>query len=115
MYSERVRQLIYELPNSGTLGSKTHYAQRENPVCDDVTRLELRVEKGWVRECRFKARGCPGAIASAAAISALCLDLTVEECLDLTVEDVLADLQGLPRQKHHGAILAIETIHDALK
>ena len=47
MYSERVRQLIYELPNSGTLGSKTHYAQRENPVCDDVTRLELRVEKGW--------------------------------------------------------------------
>ena len=115
MYSERVRQLIYELPNSGTLDNKTHYAQRENPICDDMTRLELRVETGRVRECRFKTRGCPGAIASAAAISALCLDLTVEECLALTVEDLLTNLQGLPRHKHHGAILAIETLQAALK
>ena len=115
MYSERVRRLISELPNSGSLERTTHSAQRDNPICDDATRLELRVEAGRVRECRFKTRGCPGAIASAAAIAEMCPGRTVEECLALTVEDLLANLQGLPRHKRHGAILALETLHAALQ
>ncbi len=114
MYSEKVKRLVAETPRRGDLPEASHSARGENPVCGDITRLQLKVEMGTVVDCRFQAVGCAAAIAAAAAVAELSLGKTAQQCRDMSVDDVVAFLDGLPRHKLHGAELAIETIHRAL-
>ncbi len=115
LYSEKVKQLVAEMPGCGDLPDATHSARAENPVCGDVTQLLLKVDRGVVIECRFQAVGCAAAIAAAAAIAELCRGRTSQECRAISVDDVVEFLEGLPRHKRHGAELAIETVRRALE
>ena len=114
MYSDCVRRLVAELPNSGFLEGATHHARVENPVCGDVVELFLRIEEGQVQSCRFRASGCPAAIAASAAVTILSEDMPVQSCLKIGVEDVLNYLGGLPTHKKHGAELAVEVLKRSL-
>ncbi len=114
MYSNKVRQLVAELPNHGQLDHPTHAARRDNPVCGDVLRLTLRVEGGVVREVGYEAQGCPAALACAAALSLFCPGQQVERCLQFQAADLVQFLEGLSSHKLHGADLALETLRAAL-
>jgi NifU-like protein involved in Fe-S cluster formation len=106
--------LIAELPNRGDLPGCTHSAFVENPVCGDITQLFFKVEGISVADCRFKASGCPAAIASAVAVTLICPTKTVQDCLALTLKDLIDYLGGLPAHKAHGAELALQALHNAL-
>lgn len=114
MYSDKVRRLVAELPNRGRLEEATASYRAENPICGDVTELQLRVESGRVEDCRFIALGCPGAVASAAGLTELVQGRSVESCRKLSVDGLLDYLGGLPTHKRHGAELAVEVLHRAL-
>ncbi|MBI4445499.1 MAG: iron-sulfur cluster assembly scaffold protein [Acidobacteria bacterium] len=115
MYSDKVKQLIQELPNRGKLEAATHTSRVENPVCGDITQLYFRVENDSVVESRFQTYGCPAAIAASAAVTLLCRDHSVKECLELTTDTLLKYLGGLPAHKLHGAELAIDALRSALR
>lgn len=115
MYSDRVKQLVAELPNHGLLPGCTHRGRGTNPVCGDVVELFLKVEEGTVVQCHFKGKGCAAALAAAAAMTILCEGKQVEQCLKLRPDDVVDFLQGLPSHKLHGAELAVEVVKRALK
>lgn len=114
MYSEKVRQLVAELPNRGRLEGATASHRAENPVCGDVTELQLRVESGRIEDCRFLALGCPAAVASAAGLTELVRGRSVDRCRQLSVDGLLDYLGGLPSHKRHGAELAVEVLRSAL-
>lgn len=114
MYSARVRELIQELPNRGTLAAATHISEVENPACGDRTHLYLRVERGRIVDCRFQTYGCPGAIAATAALTLLCKGKTETECAELDRQTLLEFLQGLPSHKLHGLDLALDALRQAL-
>ena len=114
MYSKTVRRLVAEMPNSGDLPEATHSARGENPVCGDVVRFDLWIVDAVVRECAFKASGCPAAIASAAAVTLLCRGKPVKACLELGPGDLTKFLEGLPPHKLHAPQLAIEALRRAL-
>ncbi|MFQ5738865.1 MAG: iron-sulfur cluster assembly scaffold protein [Acidobacteriota bacterium] len=115
MYSEEVRQLVSELPNRGELPDATHSSRAENPICGDITQFYLRIEDAIVRDCRFRTRGCPGAIAAAAALTLICAGKRASQCRNLQSRDILEYLGGLPPHKVHGADLAIDALHQALR
>ncbi len=114
MYSDKVRELINNLPNRGTLPQATHCSKVENIVCGDTTHLYLRVENDVVRDCHFQTYGCPGAIAAGAAITLLCKEKSRAQCLELTAQSILEYLEGLPPHKVHGAEMAVEALKKAL-
>ena len=114
MYSEHVRRLVAELPNSGPLEDRTHFARVENPVCGDILELSLRIEDRKVMACRFRASGCPAAIAASAAVTILTEGLTIEVCRAIDVQELLDYLGGLPSHKIHGAELALEALQKSL-
>lgn len=114
MYSEKVRELVADLPNRGRLADATASFRAENPVCGDVTELQLKVESGRIEECRFLALGCPAAVASAAGVTELVRGRTVDRCRQLSVDGLLDYLGGLPTHKRHGAELAVEVLRRAL-
>ncbi len=114
MYSERVKQLVAELPYSGQLAEATHRGRSENPVCGDLASFELRVQDEKVTGCRFRATGCVAAIAAAAALAEMCQHQPVPNCLQITCEDLLEDLGPLPTHKIHAVNLALEALRKAL-
>ncbi|HLV02403.1 MAG TPA: iron-sulfur cluster assembly scaffold protein [Acidobacteriota bacterium] len=114
MYSSVVKKLVHDLPNRGSLKTATHRAEGENPVCGDQIELFLQVEEGRVVDCHFQANGCPAAIASAAALTLMVKDKSLQECLDMTESALLEYLEGLPSHKLHGAQLALEVLRRAL-
>ncbi|MEJ2079888.1 MAG: iron-sulfur cluster assembly scaffold protein [Acidobacteriota bacterium] len=114
MYSDKVRELVADLPNRGRLDDATASYRAENPVCGDVTELQLKVDSGRVEDCRFLALGCPAAVASAAALTELVRGKTVARCRQLSVDGLLDYLGGLPAHKRHGAELAVEVLRQAL-
>jgi nitrogen fixation NifU-like protein len=113
-YSDKVRELVAQLPNSGTLANATHEASAENPICGDRVTLFLRVENERVVECRFSAEGCPAALAGAAGLTEIVCGMTIRECATLQSENLLEHLGGLPAHKRHGADLAIDTLRSAI-
>ena len=114
MYSEKVRQLITDLPNRGTLPDATHVSKVENPVCGDITHLYLKLTDGVITESRFQTYGCPAAIAASAAVTLLCENKSPSECLRLDRESILEYLGGLPSHKIHGADLAVDALRTAI-
>ncbi len=113
-YSEKVRELVGQLPNSGTLEDATHEASVENPICGDRVTLFLRVENGQIADCRFTAEGCPAALAGAAGLAEMVRGIPVRDCAALRPEDLLEYLGGLPPHKRHGADLATDALHAAI-
>lgn len=114
MYSEKVKQLVAQLPNSGEVPDWTHRSAVENPICGDVTRLSMKVMEGVVVDCRFQTRGCPAAIAAAAAAAAMCRGKSPQACVSISVDQLVDCLDGLPPHKMHGAELAVEAVRQAL-
>ena len=113
MYSRKVQRLLQELPNRGGCTDPTHIGRSENPVCGDVTEIELKVIGELVVDCCFRASGCPGAVAAAAGLTEFVKGKTLKACEDLSVERLLEFLKGLPEHKKHGADLAITAFRNA--
>jgi len=115
MYSQKVKELVSNLPNRGELGEPSHRALGQNPICGDEVELFFQVEGGTVTDSRFLARGCPAALASAAAVTELCRSRSVAACLKLDSDTLLDYLGGLPPHKTHGVELALEVLREALR
>ena len=114
MYSDRARRLIAEMPNRGSLADATHSAKAENPVCGDIIKLYLRIEKDIVQDARFECRGCPGAMAAAAGITELAKTKSIGECRVLGVDELESYVGQIPSHKRHGFELAVEALRGCL-
>jgi nitrogen fixation NifU-like protein len=115
IYSDKVRQLIVELPNRGALADATYAASAENPICGDRTTIYLKVEDEIVVASRFQCQGCPGALAAAAGLTELVLQRNIEACGEISEGTLLEYLGGLPVAKRHGVALAIEVLKRSLQ
>lgn len=114
MYSQRVRELLNELPGRGRLPEPTHSARATNPVCGDVVEFDLGLRDGLISECAFRAEGCPAALASAAGLRAMILGRPISELGAISPEDLIESLGGLPSHKRHGAEVAVEALRNTI-
>ncbi|OGG52994.1 hypothetical protein A3H16_00615 [Candidatus Kaiserbacteria bacterium RIFCSPLOWO2_12_FULL_53_8] len=69
MYREEILEHYRHPMNFGTLKKPSHTISAANPLCGDRITLQLRVEKGIVREVAFEASGCAISIAAASLFS----------------------------------------------
>ncbi|GAB4231543.1 MAG: Fe-S cluster assembly scaffold protein NifU [Acidobacteriota bacterium] len=113
-YSSEVKRLLGSLAHRGSLADSTHVAQRENPVCGDRIRLELKIEGGRVASVGYLAEGCPAALAAAEGLAELIEGRLLEGVQKVDAPTLLAYLGGLPAHKRHGADLAAEVLRAAL-
>jgi len=74
----------------------------------------LQVSDGLIDEARFLVDGCPPSIAAGSVLTGLLVGRQVGEATLLTPQQVSAELGGLPRNKEHCAILAIDALRAAL-
>jgi|TARA_B100001094_G_scaffold189991_1_gene184052 nitrogen fixation NifU-like protein len=115
-YSDKVLD-HYENPrNVGTFDPK-----RDNigtgmvgaPACGDVMRLQIEVEKGVIKDAKFKTYGCGSAIASSSLLTEMVKGMTLEQAGEVKNLDIAEEL-ALPPVKIHCSVLAEDAIKAAI-
>lgn len=114
-YSPTLKDHIANPRNAGELASANAIGESTNPVCGDRLKLFLRINDGRVEATGFLAYGCPPTLACGSALTELINGKTVAEIWAISRSDLVDAVGGLPARKQHAALLAIETLHQAIE
>ena len=77
--------------------------------------IYLKVKDGRVMNASFWTDGCGTAIASGSMVTELAKGKSVLEAQKITQQDILDALGGLPEDSLHNALLAANTLKEAIK
>ena len=83
------------------------------PECGDVMKLQIKVDKDKIVDCKFKTFGCGSAIASSSLASEWILNKTIDEAEKIQNTDIVEEL-SLPPVKLHCSVLAEDAIKTAI-
>ena len=97
-----------EIPTPDGLG-------RVTGPCGDTMEIYLKVRDGKVRNASFRTDGCGPSIASGSMVTELAKEKSIIEAREISQDDVLDALGGLPEDSRHCALLAANTLKEAIK
>jgi nitrogen fixation NifU-like protein len=113
-YSEKAIEYFKNRVNMGII-KDADYVHDYTGSCGDTLRIYLKFNHGVIKDASFQYLGCPGAAASASAITNIAKGKTLEEAKKVTEKDILKELEGLPESKFHCAKLAVTTLRRAIR
>lgn len=97
-----------EIPGHDGLG-------RITGPCGDTMQICFKARDGKVTDASFWTDGCGPSIASGSMVTELAKGKSVHEAQRITQQDVLDALGGLPEESRHCALLAANTLKEAIK
>jgi nitrogen fixation NifU-like protein len=99
---------VGEMPDASGIGTVG------NPICGDVMKMYLKVDKDTIIDAKFKTFGCGAAISTSSMVTEMVKGKTIEEALQITNKAVAEALGGLPAVKLHCSVLAEQALRSAL-
>jgi len=114
-YSDKVMEHFRNPHNVGEIPDADGIGNVGNPVCGDIMRLYIKVDKNEIiTDAKFKTFGCGAAIATSSMVTDLVIGKTVKEALNVSNRAVAEALGGLPKIKMHCSVLAEEALRSAI-
>jgi len=115
LYRENILDHYGNPRNEGMLEDADISHERQNPVCGDVVRLDIKLEDGKVKEARFRGQGCVISMASASMFTEKIKGKTISELQELDEEDIF-DMLGieLGPSRFHCGVLPLRVLEEAL-
>jgi nitrogen fixation NifU-like protein len=106
MVGPRLREVMLQSPGAGRLeGQDVAVGTAEHPVCGDRIEISLRLTTGCITELRWRANGCPAAMATAALAGQALVGTPLAEAAS-RLGAALAAHGGLaPHERHAEALL----------
>jgi len=83
--------------------------------CGDTMEIWLRVREEVIKEATFWTDGCGTTIAAGSMVTELTKGKAIREAMKISQRDVLDALGGLPEESQHCALLAANTLKEAVK
>ena len=83
------------------------------PACGDVMKLQIKVEKGIIKDACFKTYGCGSAIASSSLVTEWIKGKTLDQAGKIS-NSAIAEELALPPVKIHCSILAEDAVKAAI-
>ena len=83
--------------------------------CGDTMEIWLKVKNGTIASATFMTDGCGTSIASGSIVTELAKERSVNEARKISQQDVLGALGGLPEESKHCALLAADTLKEAIR
>ncbi|HAM88390.1 MAG: hypothetical protein US83_C0004G0006 [Candidatus Falkowbacteria bacterium GW2011_GWC2_38_22] len=123
-YSQKVLDHFKNPRNQGSLENADAVGEEGNPVCGDVMKMYLDIDKRknnkgedeeYIKDIKFETLGCAAAIAVSSALTEMAKGLSLTEALALKKDDIVDDLGGLPAPKVHCSMLGVDALHSAIK
>jgi len=114
VYSEKTIDHFLNPRNLGEIPTPDGFARVTGP-CGDTMEIYLKVKDGKVINASFWTDGCGPSIASGSMITELVKRTDISQAHRIGQYDVLTALGGLPEESKHCALLAANTLKEAIK
>jgi nitrogen fixation NifU-like protein len=114
VYSEKTIDHFLNPRNLGEIPAPDGFGRVTGP-CGDTMEIYLKVGDGRVINASFWTDGCGTTIASGSMVTELAKEKSILEAQKITQDDVLDALGGLPEDSLHCALLAANTLKEAIK
>jgi nitrogen fixation NifU-like protein len=90
LYQEHILDHYEDPFHRGHLPSATHAHEENNPLCGDVIRIELELDRdGTIKDCYFSGQGCVISQASASMLLENIYGKKVDDVKRFTAQDML--------------------------
>jgi nitrogen fixation NifU-like protein len=114
IYSEKTIDHFLNPRNLGEIPGHDGLGRIIGP-CGDTMQIHLKVKDGNVSNASFWTDGCGPSIASGSMVTELVKGKSVPEAQRISQQDILDALGGLPEESTHCALLAANTLKEAIK
>jgi len=114
IYSEKTIDHFLNPRNLGEMPAPDGFGRITGP-CGDTMEIYLKVNDGRVTNASFWTDGCGPSIASGSMVTEIAKRMNIGEAQRISQYDVLAALGGLPEESKHCALLAANTLKEAIK
>jgi len=120
MYSQKVMEHFRNPKNMGEMEDADGIGEVGNPVCGDVLRVYLEIEKNgrgeeYIKDIKFQTFGCIAAVAVSSMLTEMVKGMTLEDAKKLSNNEILKNLGGLPPIKHHCSLLGAQALKKAIE
>ena len=115
MYSEKVIKLFHKPKFHKKPKKFNGEGKVGNPVCGDVMRIFINVKNNVIKDIGVETFGCVAAIASSDILCSLAKGRTLKNALKISKKEVINELGGLPPQKIHCSLLAVDALKKAVE
>jgi len=107
-YTKKTISHFLHPKNLGSVKNADASASVGNMVCGDQLAFSIKVKDGIIKDIKFLSFGCASNIATASVLTEKVKGLTITKAKNLDWQEIVKDLGGLPNQKIHCSILAVE-------
>ena len=114
VYSEETIDHFLNPRNLGQIPSPDGFA-RITGLCGDTMEIRLKVSDDRIVNVSFWTDGCGTTVASGSMVTELARGKTILEAMQITQDDVERALGGFPDDSRHCALLAANTLREAIK
>jgi nitrogen fixation NifU-like protein len=83
--------------------------------CGDTMEIWLRAKNGNLIDVTFLTDGCGTSLASGSMVTEMSKGKDITDALKINQQDVLRALGGLPEESQHCALLAADTLKEAIR
>ncbi len=120
MYTDTVLDHFQNPRNQGEIKDPDGIGQVGNPVCGDVMKIYIKVGKNKdgqeaIEDIKFQTMGCGAAIATSSMLTELAKGKTLDQALDIAKDEIVRSLGGLPDNKIHCSLLAVDGLKKAIE
>jgi nitrogen fixation NifU-like protein len=102
------------LRNAGSMDGADGYAGITGP-CGDTMCIWLKVKDDTIGGATFMTDGCGTTIAAGGVVTEIAMGRSITQALRIGQQDVLNALGRLPEESQHCALLAANTLKEAIK
>jgi nitrogen fixation NifU-like protein len=114
IYSEKVIERWLNPRNMGKIRNPDGFAKIKGP-CGDTMQISFKVKDGRLSKIKFRTDGCASSIAAGNMATELAQGKKPEEAAKISQQMILDALDGLPDESVHCALLASNTLKEAIK
>lgn len=113
-YTKKTLSHFTHPQNIGTLKDADAQASVGNMVCGDQLSFSIKVKDGVIKDIKFLSFGCASNIATSSVLTEKVKGMTLEKAKNFDWQKIVKDLGGLPSQKIHCSILAVEGLRKVI-
>jgi nitrogen fixation protein NifU and related proteins len=113
-YTDKAIEKILVAADNRKIEEPDGFARITGP-CGDTMEIYLKIEDGKIIDASFQTDGCSPSIAAGGMMAEMVKDLPASKADNFSQQDVLDALGGLPEENEHCALLAVNTLNEALK
>jgi nitrogen fixation NifU-like protein len=83
--------------------------------CGDTMKITLKIVNGGIQDAMFWTDGCGATLASGNMLIKMIKGKKIQEANTVTKTKLIDALESLPQEHDHCALLAVNTLHKAIK